>query len=54
MHTDAIRMGLSIIYFKGPQVYLFKFSNNYVLLFLKSELILENSAGPEKTHFCGI
>ena len=45
IHIKAIRMGLSIIYFKGSQV---RITNYDVFLSLRTVLILTNSVNPNE------
>ena len=45
IHTDTIRMELSILYFKGLSV---KISKNDAFLSLKIVFILANSADPDE------
>ena len=46
-NTDTIRMGVSIICFKGSQI---DFPNRYVLQSLKIAYIIANSADPDGMH----
>ena len=51
IHIDAISMGLTIVYFKGPQVDYSKWGGG-VLMSLDLVLILANSAEPgEMKHY---